>query len=105
MENIIYQISDTYSVSAENTNTLKFYCQQTNECNPDYEIRQLGAVLTDDKGVQIDFSFDQRDLNSLIKYLTDLRDYSEQFNEKSKNSEQYHLPSDVKIILDKPLQS
>lgn len=97
MENVIYQINDTNQALAENRNTMEFYCCQTNALNPDYEIRELGIVITDKKGMQLDFTFEQRDLNSLIKYLTDLKNYCEDFNEKSKNSGQYSLPEDVKI--------
>lgn len=83
MKNEFYRISDTNSSLAENRNDIEFYCCQTNELNPTRDIMELGIVVTDLKGLQIDFSLDQDELNSLINYLTRLYRYNEEFNNKS----------------------
>lgn len=87
MENTIYRIHDTDLVSAENRHRLEFYCCHTNELNPYKKIRELGVVVSDEKGLQIDFSFEQGELKSLIAYLSLLSDHIEEFNSNSKPEE------------------
>ncbi len=80
----IYRIHDTDSATAETRNTIEFYCAQTNECNPYRKIRELGVVIYDNKGLQIDFCFQPDELEYLIKYLNDLNDHVKEFNLNSK---------------------
>lgn len=85
MENIIYEKFDTDSVLAKERNKIKFYCMQTNECEPYRQIQELGVVIVgSNTDLQIDFSLDPNELKSLIKYLTDLSEHVDEFNKNSK---------------------
>jgi len=76
MENQIYQLQ-------EKDIKLDFFCCQTNDLNPTREIRELGIVVFDNKGLQIDYSFDEHEFDSLIEYLTRLNKYCKEFNSES----------------------
>ena len=59
---------------------MEFSIFNTNEINPHKEQKELGVVIIAD-GIQIDGSFDDDDLNSLINFLHDCRRYITSFNE------------------------
>jgi len=76
MENQIYR------VNMENKVDLEFYVCGTNELEPYKEIREMAIQLIIGEK-QLDASLELNELDSLIKYLTDCKEYIEAFNEKS----------------------
>lgn len=72
-----------YKVEMSDKHKLEFYVCDTNEVSPYRKIKDLGIVIYK-VDVQIDGSLDANGLDSLIKYLSECRDYINQFNEKSK---------------------
>jgi len=73
-----------YEVRGTDNKTIEFFCCQTNDLNPTRDIRELGIVVFDKDGLQIDFDFDEKEFDSLIDYLDRLRDYCREFNKNSK---------------------
>jgi len=82
MENQNYKANDGTGLEIE------FFCCQTNDLNPTRETRELGIVVFDNDKVQIDFSFDDKEFDSLIDYLTRLQAYCKKFNKESKPTDQ-----------------
>lgn len=76
MENQIYRINMESNVD------LEIYVCGTNELKPYKETREIAFQLII-KDKQLDAGLEINELNSLIKYLTDCRDYIVDFNEKS----------------------
>ena len=76
MENLIYRIT------MESKADLEIFVCSTNELNPYRKIREIGVQLIIEEK-QLDASLDINELNSLIKYLSQCRDYIFDFNNKS----------------------
>jgi hypothetical protein len=66
----------------EETN-VEFYVCDTNELEPMRDIKEIGLVMVLDKD-QFDGALNEKQLDSLIKYLTDCRQYINEFNANSK---------------------
>lgn len=80
MENIIYRIHASPDAKIE------FYVCGTNELEPFRDTKELGIVALE--GVtQIDGGLDVNGIDSLIQYLTDVREYIAEYNEGSKPRE------------------
>jgi hypothetical protein len=79
MENQIYRVQ----LTAENK--LEFFVCSTNELNPHRNIKELGVCVLG-KGIQLDGDLDLSELDSLISYLQDCREYIKEYNENSKPS-------------------
>ena len=77
MENNIYRLKLT------DKSSLEFYVSSTNEINPTRYIKELGVCVLGNS-FQLDGDLDLTQLNSLISYLEDCRDYIKEFNENSK---------------------
>lgn len=77
MENQIYRIDLTDNKTAE------FYICRTNETQPYKEIREIGLVILGNH-IQLDGCLNESELESLIKYLEDCKDYITKYNKASK---------------------
>ena len=76
MENQIYRIN------LENAVDLEIFVVGTNELNPYKSIREMAVqIIVGDK--QLDGSLDLNELDSLIKYLNDCKEYIVKYNEAS----------------------
>ena len=76
MENQIYRIN------LENAVDLEIFVIRTNELNPYKSIREMAVqIIVGDK--QLDGSLDLNELDSLIKYLNDCKEYIVKYNEAS----------------------
>ena len=76
MENQIYRIN------MDNNVDLEFFVIGSNEVNPYKSIREMAVqMIIGEK--QLDASLDLNELASLIKYLTDCKDYIIKYNEAS----------------------
>ena len=80
MENQIYRVQLT------DESKLEFYVCSTNELNPHRDIKELGVCVLG-KVIQLDGDLDLIELDSLISYLKDCRDYIKEYNENSKPSD------------------
>ena len=80
MENQIYRLQLT------DKSKLEFYVCSTNEINPYRNIKELGVCVLG-KVIQLDGDLDLIELDSLISYLKDCRDYIKEYNENSKPSD------------------
>jgi len=85
MENQIYRIN------MENGVDFEFYVCGTNELNPYKETREMAAQLIIGEK-QLDASLELNELDSLIKYLTDCKEYIIKFNEASVPEKEYTEP-------------
>ena len=68
MENQIYKIE------MSNNSKLEFYVSNTNEINPLRDIKEMGVIVFNENN-QIDGGIDENELNSLIKYLINCKEY------------------------------
>ena len=76
MENQIYRLN------LERGADLELYVVGSNELNPFRSIREMAIqIITGEK--QLDTSINENELESLIKYLTDCKDYIKKYNEES----------------------
>jgi len=76
MENQIYRIN------LENAVDLEIFVIGTNELNPYKSIREMAVqIIVGEK--QLDGSLDLNELDSLIKYLNDCKEYIVKYNEAS----------------------
>jgi len=76
-----------YRIDLEPSHKLEFYVLSTNEINPHRETKEMGIVVLE-KNVQLDGSLELDELDSLIEYLENCRDYIKEFNQKTKPVEQ-----------------
>lgn len=79
MENQIYRLNFD---GCETTDLIEFYVCKTNDVTPYKETRELGIVVITDS-TQYDLSLEVEEIDSLIKYLTEAKEYIKNFNEKS----------------------
>jgi len=77
MENQIYRVELT------DESKLEFYVCSTNELNPHRTIKELSVCVLG-KVIQLDGGLDLMELNSLISYLQDCREYIQEYNDNSK---------------------
>ena len=85
MENQIYRIN------MENGVDLEFYVCGTNELNPYKETREMAVQLIIGEK-QLDASLEVNELESLIKYLTECKDYIIKYNKESVPVKEYTEP-------------
>lgn len=78
MENQIYRVELSPDSKVE------FYVGHTNEVEPYKPILDLGIVVFDKNNLQLDASLDLNQLDSLVKYITECRDYISKFNHQAK---------------------
>lgn len=76
MENQIYRIN------LENAVDLEIFVIGTNELNPYKSIREMAVQIIVGKK-QLDGSLDLNELDSLIKYLNECKEYIVKYNEAS----------------------
>jgi len=62
---------------------IEFYTVSTNELNPYREVKELGIVILHGK-TQLDFDFNEMEIEELIEYLQGVKKYVSQFNLNSK---------------------
>jgi len=79
MDKQIYRLSEV-----EDTGEFEFFVCGTNDVEPYIPLKTIGAVFLKD-GDQVNFDFDEQDIDSLIKYLSDAKEYIEKYNLESRS--------------------
>lgn len=80
MEKQIYRLDEVGGKGV-----LEIYVCGSNDVEPYCEIKTVGCVFL--KGdEQVDFDIESEDLGSLIKYLSDAKEYIEGFNKETRKS-------------------
>ena len=74
MENQIYRLK------LSGGNVLELSVFDTNEVEPFRKVKEIGVSISG-KGMQIDACIDINELNSLIRYLDNCREYIEDYNQ------------------------
>ena len=95
MENQIYRAQLT------NGGKLELYVCTMNEINPYRNIKELGVSVLG-KVIQLDGNLGLNELDSLISYLQDCREYIKEYNENSKpcannQSEQFYCAEKYEV--------
>ena len=62
---------------------IEFYTATTNDLNPYREVKELGVVVLHGEK-QLDFDFNEMEIDELIEYLQRAREYVSEFNINSK---------------------
>lgn len=78
MDKQIYRLSEI-----QGNGQLEFYVCTTNDVEPYVKLKTIGAVFLRGE-VQADFDFDEEDIDNLIKYLSDSKQYIEEYNKKAR---------------------
>lgn len=80
MDKHIYRLNEVGS-----SGVLEIYVCGTNDVDPYCSTKTIGCQFL--KGdVQVDFDFEEQDLESIIKYLADAKEYIDRFNTNARNS-------------------
>lgn len=80
MDKHIYRLNEV-----SDSGVLEIYVCGTNDVEPYCKTKTVGFVFL--KGdVQVDFDFEEQDLESIIKYLIDAKEYIDRFNTNARNS-------------------
>lgn len=79
MENTIYRVDNF-----DGNHTLEIHICDTNELNPYRDIKEIGIVVLNREGLQLNVSIDENELESLIEYLRNAQRHIDNFNRNSK---------------------
>ncbi len=72
-------INQIYRIEMSENKNLEIFICNTNELEPYRRIKEIGVVLIGNN-MQIDGSLDLPQLQSLIKYLEDCKEYIQEYN-------------------------